>query len=140
LPREFAAVISAAPTVSWTARGRGFVVKATWRPLDGLSATPPVEPVRLGITIAKRWAKRAVDRNRLKRIVRESFRDAVPTLATAARAAGHAVDVSIRLVSPVPVTGATEFKRAARADVDQLLQRLLLELQGPRLSRLTRHD
>jgi len=132
LPREFAAVIAAAPAVSWTARGRWFAVKAMWHPLEGLAATPAVEPARLGITIAKRWAKRAVDRNRLKRVVRESFRHAAPALAEAARAAGLAVDVSIRLVASVSLTGATDFSRAARIDADQLLQRLSLELRRPR--------
>lgn len=141
LPREFAAVIAAAPAVSWTERGRWFAVKAAWRPRGALDATSSAEPLRLGITIAKRWAKRAVDRNRLKRIVRESFRHTAPTLATAAHAAGHAVDVSVRLVVAVPTTlGATESSRTARIDVDQLLQRLLLELRGPRLSRPAAHD
>lgn len=141
LPREFATVIAAAPAVSWTARGRWFAVKATWRPLGSLDATPAVEPARIGITIAKRWAKRAVDRNRLKRIVRESFRHAAPTLAETARDARQAVDISVRLVASVPaLLGATELKRAARDDVDRLLQRLLLELQGPRLSRRVPND
>ena len=30
---------------------------------------------RLGITVSKKVSKRAVDRNRIKRLVRESFRD-----------------------------------------------------------------
>lgn len=33
-------------------------------------------PPRLGLAISKKCARRAVDRSRLKRIVRESFRDA----------------------------------------------------------------
>ena len=141
LPREFAAVVSAAPAVSWTARGRWFAVKATWRPLADLDAATADEPVRLGITMAKRWAKRSVDRSRLKRIVRESFRHAAPILAATARATGHAVDVSIRLVAAVPATlGAPEFRRSLRIEVDQLLERLSLELRGPRLSRLAQRD
>ncbi|MBL10854.1 MAG: ribonuclease P protein component [Acidiferrobacteraceae bacterium] len=32
------------------------------------------EPSRLGISVSKRIAKRAVNRNRIKRVVRESFR------------------------------------------------------------------
>ena len=44
-------------------------------PLDGSSAeTPRPAPARLGLAITKKRAKRAVDRNRLKRVVRESFR------------------------------------------------------------------
>lgn len=32
------------------------------------------EQARLGLVIGKRWAKRAVDRNAIKRILREAFR------------------------------------------------------------------
>jgi ribonuclease P protein component len=35
---------------------------------------------RLGLAISKRVSKRAVDRNRIKRLIRESFRRARPTL------------------------------------------------------------
>lgn len=34
----------------------------------------PARNARLGLTVAKRFAKRAVDRNRIKRIARETFR------------------------------------------------------------------
>lgn len=45
------------------------------KPTDGLMAESPAHrSARLGLAIAKKRAKRAVDRNRLKRIVRESFR------------------------------------------------------------------
>lgn len=38
------------------------------------------ESARLGLAMSKRWARRAVQRNRLKRIARESFRFARPDL------------------------------------------------------------
>ena len=38
-------------------------------------------PARLGLAIAKKRAKRAVDRNKLKRVVREAFRYQQSTLA-----------------------------------------------------------
>lgn len=44
-----------------------------YRPSDHASA-------RLGLAISKKCARRAVERNRLKRIVRESFRCHCPTL------------------------------------------------------------
>lgn len=40
---------------------------------ESLGESKP-EPSRLGLAIAKKRAKRAVDRNRIKRIARESFR------------------------------------------------------------------
>jgi len=44
-------------------------------PQDGSMAEAPAQrAARLGLAIAKKRARRAVDRNRLKRIVRESFR------------------------------------------------------------------
>lgn len=46
-------------------RGRCLTVLA--RPIEGTRG-------RLGLVVAKRHAKRAVDRNRIKRLVRESFR------------------------------------------------------------------
>jgi|GEM_PF-3976772 len=38
-------------------------------------------PARLGMAVAKKCAKRAVDRNRLKRLARESFRQHKHSLA-----------------------------------------------------------
>ncbi|MEE9319108.1 MAG: ribonuclease P protein component [Granulosicoccus sp.] len=43
-----------------------------WTVLAHRQTTPA--PARLGLAIAKKRAKRAVDRNRMKRIARESFR------------------------------------------------------------------
>ncbi len=40
-----------------------------------------VAPARLGMAVAKKVAKRAVDRNRLKRLARESFRQHKHSLA-----------------------------------------------------------
>lgn len=39
-----------------------------------LASPPRRGPARLGLAIAKKQARRAVDRNRLKRIARETFR------------------------------------------------------------------
>jgi len=66
---------------------------------------------RLGMVIAKRLLARAVDRNRVKRCVRESFRQVLPELP--------ACDFVVRLiVKPVPGDEARDlsrtFKRAGQ--------------------------
>ena len=59
---------------------------------------------RLGMVIAKRILARAVDRNRVKRCVRESFRQMLPELA--------ACDFVVRLiVRPVPGDEARDLSR-----------------------------
>ena len=54
---------------------------------------------RLGLVVAKRVMRQSVDRNRVKRCVRETFRLAMNDLP--------AVDVVVRLAAPVPDIRAT---------------------------------
>jgi ribonuclease P protein component len=56
------------------------------------SPKPGVKP-DLGIAVAKKLAKRAVDRNRLKRMIRE--------LISAAQATGLNSDVLVKLKKPI---------------------------------------
>lgn len=65
LPREFARVLSAGK------RFRGAVCTIVVLP-------DPEPPARLGLAISRKAAARAVRRNRIKRLVRESFRAAAP--------------------------------------------------------------
>ncbi len=59
---------------------------------------------RLGMVIAKRLLARAVDRNRVKRCVRESFRQVLPELP--------ACDFVVRLIAkPVPRNEARDLPR-----------------------------
>ena len=59
---------------------------------------------RLGMVIAKRLLARAVDRNRVKRCVRESFRQVLPELP--------ACDFVVRLIAkPVPGDEARDLSR-----------------------------
>jgi len=67
---------------------------------------------RLGLAVTKRVASRAVDRNRIKRLVRESFRRRASVLG--------AVDVVIRLRR---LPGAKEWKEAG-AEIGRLLDRI----------------
>ena len=74
----------------------------------------PVGYPRLGMVIAKRLLARAVDRNRVKRCVRESFRQVLPALP--------ACDFVVRLIAE-PVRGdeardlSRTFKRAGQRAV-----------------------
>jgi len=60
---EFSQVLNAKPGLVWRHQD----------PLFRIVSTPSDHP-RLGLTIAKRLMHRAVDRNRVKRLIRESFR------------------------------------------------------------------
>ena len=72
----------------------------------------PVPAARLGLAIAKKRARRAVDRNRIKRVARESFRHARDALA------GHHVVVMNRDAA------ASAGARELRAALDALWARL----------------
>ncbi|UPG90186.1 ribonuclease P protein component [Luteibacter aegosomaticola] len=70
------------------------------------------DTARLGLAISKRCSKRAVDRNRIKRLAREAFRRARPDLPP--------VDILVMARdSAVQVTGA-----ALLAELDTLLRRI----------------
>jgi ribonuclease P protein component len=75
---------------------------------------------RLGLAISKRVSKRAVDRNRIKRLVRESFRrirDQLPPIDVMVMARDHAAGVP---------------NAELRADMDALWSRLKpLKLDDP---------
>ena len=88
----------------------------TARPVQGETST------RVGITVAKRFARRAVDRASVKRVLREAARAALPGLPT-----DRALHIVLRLNAVVPVVTAlprAQFKRALRRDADALLARL----------------
>ncbi|MCB1906722.1 MAG: ribonuclease P protein component [Rhodocyclaceae bacterium] len=84
-------------------RGRFFTLH--YRPAEGASA-------RLGLIVAKKLARRAVQRNLMKRIAREAFRQCRAGLPT--------VDLIVRLTAPPQQAS----RRELRADLDQLLGRL----------------
>ena len=80
------------------------------------TAAEPGASARLGLVIAKKLARRAVQRNLLKRLAREAFRQARATLP-------H-YDLVLRLSKPSGHNLDLEMRRAWRADVEQLLTRL----------------
>jgi ribonuclease P protein component len=96
---------------------------AVWTP----SAAPTV---RFGCTVARRQAPRSVDRSLVKRVLRESSRQAMPTLADACRRRAVAVDVVFRLKAArrpsddMPTWPLRTWRRALRTEADSLLQQL----------------
>lgn len=75
-----------------------------------------VGSARLGIVVAKKLARQAVQRNLLKRIAREVFRNARPNLPP--------YDLVLRLSKPA-TTGQVRVARGAlRREIEQLLTQL----------------
>lgn len=129
-PREYAAVLAAPRRTALRASAGWLAMTAAWTPADGHPAA------RLGLTISRRMARRAVDRALVKRVVRESFRHAAAALTDAAAAAGQRIDVSLRLARALQPPGhsarppLTALKRELRADADQLFGAATERLRG----------
>jgi ribonuclease P protein component len=92
--------------------------------------------VRFGVTVGKRNARRAVDRNLVKRILREAGRHAAPALDLACAARGLRLDVAFRLKTsrdrPAEAQPPlTAWRRALRDEADHLLDRLGRHLARP---------
>jgi ribonuclease P protein component len=87
-------------------------IRGTWLMLHYQPRPEGNTDARLGLVIGKKLLKRSVDRNRVKRIVREQFR--------IRRGALPACDLIVRLVvKPGPIDGL-----GIAADVNGLLDRL----------------
>lgn len=85
----------------------------------------PAFRTRVGLTVGKRNARRAVDRALIKRVLRESARHALPVLDAAA--APRRIDVVLRLKAPLPARESiarAELKRQMRHEADSLLAQL----------------
>jgi len=74
---------------------------------------------KLGLAIAKKRAKRAVDRNRLKRVVRESFRDHK-----------HKLD-GLELVVMNRDAAASEEISKVRRSIDSLVRKIVTKHHKP---------
>ncbi len=122
-PAEFIAVTSDPQALR---AGRRWLSIAGRLKPDGNDA-----PVRFGFTASRRHARRAVDRNTAKRVLREAARRHLPALDAAA--GNRSVDIVLRLRAAVP-DGATlarhAWKAALRAEADTLLAQLARSLRG----------
>jgi ribonuclease P protein component len=124
-PQEFAAVLAADRAHSMRAAGKWLSMTASWNPV--LPGSVRLGSVRLGITVSKRMARRAIDRALVKRIAREAFRHAAPGIERVAANSGVGVDISVRLKRPVALPddpqrpALTPWRRALRTEADELL-------------------
>jgi ribonuclease P protein component len=100
-PVEFEAVLRSGVRVST----RNFVARA-------LRNSAPGEMPRLGMIAGRKAASRAVDRNRVKRLIREIFRERAPTFA--------AYDVAVQLRSDL----RSDNNESIRAELSGLLASL----------------
>ena len=95
---------------------RGASVRAGRGPLRLSARHNELEMARLGLIVGKRMLPRAVDRNRAKRVIRESFRQA---------GALPAMDIVVRVAVPTA--------QVTVADADRLFGALAEIVDGRRL-------
>lgn len=98
-------------------------MSAAWTPSE-------VPAVRFGFTVGKRYARRAVDRALVKRVLREASRHAVGDLERRCAERGMRLDVAFRLKAAPPEAPKTHWRRALRAEADSLLDRLARHLDS----------
>lgn len=87
-------------------------VPGTWYMVLYRPQNPPTGEARLGLAVSRKHARRAVDRNRLKRIAREAFRER--------RQALPPVDIIVLSRAGAARAGHGEL----RAELDRLLEKL----------------
>ena len=94
-------------------RGKNFDLHFRSRELESAA---PLFGARLGLVIAKKLARRAVQRNLLKRLAREVFRNARQGLPP--------YDLVVRLSRPTGDSLDVGARRLLRKDLEQLLRQL----------------
>lgn len=92
-------------------------------------------PVRFGVIAGKRYARRAVDRVLIKRILREACRQQAGKFERCVRPAALRFDIVLRLRSSlVNAQGGplamTQWRRQVRAEADALLQQVLRQMSA----------
>ncbi|MBK9246431.1 MAG: ribonuclease P protein component [Burkholderiales bacterium] len=96
-----------------------------------MRADADAAPVRFGFTASRRHARRSIDRNTAKRVLREAARRHIAELDAAA--GGRSVDVVLRLKAAAPAAEAlsrSDWKAALRSEADALLAQLAQRLRG----------
>jgi len=93
------------------------IARGDWLLLTVPGKSPEADPqshARLGMVIAKRYAKLAATRNAVKRVLREAFRHAQGSLPPR--------DYVFRLHSRIPSQSLTRLKQHVRSQAEVLLQ------------------
>jgi RNase P protein component len=86
--------------------------------------------VRFGFTVARRQARRSVQRAMIKRLLREAARHSAQLLRELTQ--HRRVDLVFRLRSPLPERsqmGLAQVKRSLRAEADSLIAQLVRHLR-----------
>ena len=118
-------------------RSHGLRTARQWLSMTAAWFPGDAPAIRFGATVGKRNARRAVDRNLVKRVLREAARHAAPQLEAACAPRGLRLDVSFRLKSSrdrataEPRVALAAWRRALREEADALLDQL-----GQRLAQL----
>jgi len=105
-----------------------------WAASHGAVDRPPTAAaarVRVGISVSRQRARRAVDRNTVKRVLREAARHASAKLLAAAPV-GERVDIVLRLKASLPdreVATRVAVKAQLRSEADSLMAQLLQALE-----------
>jgi ribonuclease P protein component len=98
----------------------------------GDEGKPDPARVRIGLTVGKRVARKSVQRNLVKRVLREAARHARPELLQTC--AARRVDVVLHMKAAFPTAEQmplAAFRRALRGEADLLLQKLIGRLAAP---------
>ena len=110
-PAEFSLVFAARRVF----RGKCFDLHYAARPVSPVAATGETG-ARIGLVIAKKFVRRSVQRNLLKRLAREAFRHVRSDLPS--------YDLVLRLARPPVGNLKAEGRQACREDIGQLLARV----------------
>jgi len=113
-PAEFAAALKGRRI----GQSAWLMLSASRVPLPPQSPSVPAQ-ARLGLVVPKRYAKRAVTRNAIKRVLREAFRHQQGLTPR---------DYVFRLHSRIQDQSLTQLKQQARSQADALLQQAKLRL------------
>ena len=128
---DFAAILAAPREQSLKASRPMLSLSATWT--DAAAAATAAGPVRFGVTVGKRNARRSVDRALIRRIVREACRHQAGAFETRAAQGAIRIDVVLRLKAPLTNSAGralamTQWRRQVRIEANALLETALIEL------------